>query len=149
MSRAAEVTLLFADEERLFRLPIGRWRAVQERCDAGPLELLRRYTSSSWRVDDVREVVLQGLVGGGMQVAEASKLVANYFDGLPLAQFVPLAQAVVMASVVGASDEDDDPPGEPKAGGKTRTASRAAKSGSPGSTAKEPRSRSVRAKSTT
>lgn len=148
MSRAAEVTLLFADEERLFRLPIGRWRAVQERCDAGPLELLRRYTTSAWRVDDIREVILQGLVGGGLPVAEASKALATHFDGLPLAQFVPVAQAIVMASVVGTEDEDDAP-GEPRARKRTQTPSRAEKSGSPASTARAPRSASPRAKSTT
>lgn len=147
MSRAAEVSLQFADGERLFRLPIGRWRAVQERCDAGPLELLRRYTTSSWRVDDVREVILQGLIGGGLPVAEATKLMNTHFDDLPLAQFVPVAQAIVMVSVVGAEDEDG--PGERKAGGKTQTASRAPKSGSPGSTAKARPSASTRAKSTT
>ena len=146
MSRAAEVALRFADGDRLFRLPIGRWRAIQERCDAGPMELLRRYMEGGWRVDDVREVLLQGLIGGGEPQADASRLMERFFDDLPLAQFVPLAQAVVMASVVGAGDEDV---GEPKApGAKTRRRSRARSSDSPPSTARVPRSASRRETST-
>lgn len=130
MSRTAEVTLLFAGEERLFRLPVGRWRAVQEKCDAGPAELLRRYVEGAWRIDDLREVILQGLIGGGATQVEASKAVVNNFDGLPLAQFIPLAQAVVMASIVGVEDEEV---GEPEAG-EAETNSLAENSGSPAST---------------
>jgi len=148
MSRAAEVELDFADGERLFRLPIGRWRAVQERCDAGPMELLRRYTDGSWRVDDLREVIRQGLIGGGMAVAEADQLLKSNFDDLPLAQFTPLAQAVVMASVVGVPDESP-PPGETKTGTRRKTRSRTASSASGTSTAKGRRSASRPGKQTT
>lgn len=140
MSRAAEVEADFADGERLFRLPIGRWRAVQERCDAGPMELLRRYTDGSWRVDDLREVIRQGLIGGGLAVAEADLLLRTNFDDLPLAQFVPLAQAVVMASVIGVADESS--PGEPRTGVRRKTRSRTASSASDPSTAKGRRSAS-------
>lgn len=125
MSRAAEIALQFAGEERVFRLPVGRWRAVQEKCDAGPAELLRRYVEQTWRLDDLREVVLQGLIGGGLEQAAASRLMASYFDGLPLQQFVPIAQAIVMASLVGAPDEEEEPAGEPAAGAGQATSSRA------------------------
>lgn len=147
MSRAAEVELDFADGERLFRLPIGRWRAVQERCDAGPMALLRRYTDGTWRVDDLREVIRQGLIGGGMVVAEADQLLRHHFDDLPLAQFVTLAQAIVIASVVGVPDESA-PPGETKTEARRKTRSRKASSGSARSTAKAPRSVSPRGTST-
>lgn len=106
MSRTAEITLAFAGEERLFRLPIGRLRALQEKTDCGPMELIQRFAAGSWRVDDLRETIHQGLVGGGMAANEAAKLLKNDFDDLPLGQFVSTAQAIVLAAVVGAGDED-------------------------------------------
>lgn len=105
MSRAARVTLDFAGEARDFALPIGRLRALQEKVDCGPMELLRRYLADEWRVDDLREVLLQGLIGGGMDSPAATTLLRQDFDDLPLKPFVMLCQAVVMAAVVGVEDE--------------------------------------------
>lgn len=111
MSRSAEIVLAFGGEDRTFRLPLGRLRALQEKVDCGPMELLNRYVSGSWRVDDLRETILQGLMGGGAENAKATQLVMANFDGEPLQQFVTLAQGIVLACVVGAEDEDA---GEPK-----------------------------------
>lgn len=113
MSRGAEVTLPFGGEDRLFRMPLGRMRAVQEKCDAGPPELLTRYVAKTWRVDDVREPILQGLIGGGLAPHEAQRIVETAMDGLPMMQFVAIAQAVVLAFLIGVDDEE---PGEPRAG---------------------------------
>jgi hypothetical protein len=138
MSRSAEVMLAFAGEDRLFRLPIGRLRAIQEKCDAGPMELMARYISGKWRVDDLREPILQGLVGGGLTQGEATRLVQSNFDDLPLQEFVGFAQAIVAAAVVGAPDESL---GEDEAGEVSqKTPSPAQSSVSPGSTAPEPSS---------
>lgn len=105
MSRSAEITLAFAGEERPFRLPIGRLRALQEKVDCGPMELVQRFAAGTWRVDDLRETIHQGLIGGGMAAADAVKLLKTDFDDLPLSQFVGTAQAIVLAAVVGAGDE--------------------------------------------
>lgn len=105
MSRSAEVTLVFAGEDVLFKLGIGQLRAVQERCDVGPMELAGRFASGAWRVDDLREVILQGQIGGGATVADATRRMKSFFDDLPLQQFVPLAQAIVLAVLVGTEDE--------------------------------------------
>lgn len=113
MSRSAEISLDFAGEERTFRLSIGPLRALQEKTDCGPMELLSRFSAGTWRVDDLRETILQGLQGGGMTGAEATKLIRSNFDDRPLQQFVNLAQAVVMACLIGAGDEDlGEPVGE-------------------------------------
>lgn len=112
MSRAAEIRLAFGGEERLFRLPIGRLRALQEKTDCGPQELAERLFGNTWRVDDVRETILQGLIGGGATQAEATRLLGLYFDDLPIRQFVPLAIGVVMAALVGSEDEPGEMAGE-------------------------------------
>jgi hypothetical protein len=111
MSRSAEIRLAFAGDERTFRLSIGRLRALQEKTDCGPMELVHRFAAGTWRVDDVRETIHQGLIGAGMAASDAVKLLRSDFDDLPLGQFVGTAQAIVLAAVVGAGDEDL---GEPK-----------------------------------
>lgn len=106
MSRAAETEVPFAGEMRLFRMRIGAQRAVQEKCDAGPMELLRRFGDGTWRVDDLREPIYQGLVDGGMDQAKATQLLVSNFDDKPKMQFVPIARAVVAIGLVGVEDED-------------------------------------------
>lgn len=137
MSRSAEVTLAFAGEERVFRLPLGRLRALQEKTDCGPMELLSRLASGTWRVDDLRETILQGLVGGGLDQGAATKLLLSYLDDQPLQPFVILAQAVLMAAVIGAGDDE---PGEREAGEGTANLSREESSDTPVSTEPEPSS---------
>lgn len=125
MSRSGEVTLEFAGEERAFRLALGQLRKVQEKCDAGPGELLARLGPvffatkqgltleqaiaagylGTWRVDDVREPILQGLLGANMAGPEALKLVKEWVEERPLLESVATAYQVVMASIIGAEDE--------------------------------------------
>lgn len=114
MSRSAEVVLPFGGEDRTFRLNIGRLRALQEKVDAGPHELWQRVNVGTWRVDDLRETLLQGLIGGGMSSADATRLMKTDFDELPFAQFVDLAKAIILVTLFGAPDEEDEDAGEPK-----------------------------------
>lgn len=100
-----QVILPFAGEDRPFALLLKQLRAVQTRCDAGPAELLRRYYTQTWRIDDVREVLFQGLVGGGMADGEASRLLTANFDDRPLRPFVMLAEAIVSAAIAGPPDD--------------------------------------------
>ncbi len=134
MGRTAEIELSFGGEDRLFRLNIGRLRALQEKVDAGPMELLSRLSAGTWRVDDIREVLLQGLIGGGMSSPDATRLVKTDFDDLPLQPFVQIAQAVVMTALVGAEDEGA---GE-QLGEEQTSPSPAPNSASPASTAAAP-----------
>ena len=126
MPRSADIWLSFGTEERAFRLGIGEWRRVQERCDAGPGELLGRLAPmfeavrldlqfeqaaaagvlGRWRVDDVRAPILEGLIGGGMKPAAAAELVRTWVDDRPLIETVPVAYKAVLASFVGAPDEE-------------------------------------------
>ncbi|WP_292052156.1 gene transfer agent family protein [Brevundimonas sp. UBA5866] len=135
MSRAAEVTLAFGGEERLFRLPIGRIRALQEKTDCGPMELIQRFTTGRWRVDDVRETILQGLIGGGLSTHEATQVILGHFDDTPIFPHVTIAQAIVASAVIGVEDEAL---GESAAGVGTNSRSRDTSSASAPSTEPEP-----------
>lgn len=90
----------------MFRLSIGSLRRLQEACDAGPNVILNRLLDGSWRLDDLRETILQGLIGGGMPQRDAQTLVESWVDPEPKQQFIPVGQVVLMAALVGAEDED-------------------------------------------
>lgn len=136
MSLKTEVRLDFAGERRSFDLsPIACLRRVQDACDAGPQFVLNRLFDGSWRLDDLREPIIQGLVGAGMSQREAQGLVEKWLDPEPKQQFIPLAQAVLMAWLMGAEDEDL---GEPKGEANTSAPFPEASSGSPASTEPEP-----------
>ena len=116
--RNGEITLGWADGEYAFRLAWGQLIAVQEACDAGPAELLARFESGTWRIDDVRAVILHGLIGGGMAANQARQLVNTYVEQTPLQENLPVAQAALMAALYGAPPADGDeaelPPGKPE-----------------------------------
>lgn len=119
----------FGGEERQFLLDIERLRALQAKTDCGPVELIRRMEVGAWRIDDLRETIFQGLVGGGSTQLEATVLLRDNFDGQRrgYAQFVPLAHEIAVHAVFGPEEQEV---GEPKAEAKTPTRSRAAKSSS-------------------
>lgn len=133
MSRHGDIALAFGPEERTFRLGIDQLRAVQERCDAGPFEILQRLAPlvrgiqarltfpqmleanllGTWRIDDIREVLLQGLIGGGESPTMAGVIVRAEFDAKASWSFAPLAFLIIQAAL--AQVEDEPLPGEPKA----------------------------------
>jgi len=169
VSRSGDIRLDFGGEERAFRLAIGQWRKVQEKCDAGPAELLTRLAPAfyaakqdltfeqivgmgfigKWRIDDVREPILQGLLGANMAGPEALALVKTWVDERPLLESVALAYRIVLASVTG--PEDEAAAGESQAAVEVSPSSLAASSGSEktASTPSGVRSAGRRAKSMT
>ncbi len=81
---------------------------LQEKTDAGPLAVLLRLHGHDWRVQDVRETIRLGLIGGGKTPPQALALVARYVDRRPLLESVPVAQDILAA---GLAQPDDLPPG--------------------------------------
>ncbi|MDB5458153.1 MAG: hypothetical protein JWP92_3738 [Caulobacter sp.] len=152
MSRDASIRLDWGDDEFLFKVGIGQWRKIQERCDAGPGEIYRRLISvatalqtgaslaeaasfgmiGDWRIDDVREVILQALVGGGLSEIQAAVLVRDRVDkDADFKVHLALAFAIVRAAL---GDVPDEAVGEKPGRAKRRAPSRAARSGSRPST---------------
>ena len=168
MSRSGEIVLAFGGEDRKFRLGIGEWRDVQEKCDAGPGEIMERLSPAfralklgvsfadllhsgivgRWRIDDIRVVIFAGLVGGGMDPTKSLDLVRKWVDERPILEPLPIAYEIVYASLAGAPDEEAAA-GEPK-GETGPPLSPEASSGSAetASTPRAARSGSRRAKST-
>jgi hypothetical protein len=157
VSRHGDIVQEWDGDEVTFRLGVRQWRKIQERCDAGPAELITRLAPAceairkglspssifamgmmgSWRLDDVREPILQGLLGGGMSLPEAEKMVKDRVDERPMIESVLLTFTIIAAGVFGVEDEKP-PPGEKKAKRTKKTSSPAGSSASQTSTETAP-----------
>lgn len=134
MSGTGETREDFAGEERGFRIRLGEIRRIEEKCGDGIFAVVGRLSRAvlltqqlpgvqafaapgmDVRADDVRTVIYEGLVGGGMAAPDASKLVRAEIDdrGLRgLTDNLPVALAVLWGSQ---QAPKDDASGEPQAG---------------------------------
>lgn len=148
MSRDGSITLVWGDGERRFRLRIGELRELQEKTgNSGPSEIALRLSNGRWRIDDIRETLRLGLIGGGTAPADAYMLISRYVDPpeRPWAENIPPAQAVILASIIGVPEE---PLGKDQPAGENATTTTTEGSNSPTSTAPGPPWDSIPAKST-
>jgi len=101
----------FGGEIRTFDLPLGSQRAIEDKCRVGLGRVYGRLCSIhfatdpreyNFYVDDYRETILQGLIGGrGVKSAEATRLVMNYVDGNPVEENAILATEILNAWIKG------------------------------------------------
>ncbi len=103
------ITLNWVGGEDEFALPLGQLRALQTHLNCGPEELLRRIGLGTYRVDDLIEVLRQGLIGAGVAANVAGPKVLQLFETYPLVAFRDPAWRVLQAALVGV---DGDPVGE-------------------------------------
>lgn len=133
-----EVRVSFAGEERAFRIRWGEIRRIEQKCEDGIGEVLRRLSRAVMvlsqmqgvealaagldiHAQDVREVIYQGLTGGGMPGGKADLLLRMEIDErgiVGLIDNVSTALAVLWGSQ---SSPEVDEPGEREAGAKTST----------------------------
>jgi hypothetical protein len=83
--------------------------------NASFIDLLAAGGAGRWRVDDVREVLYRGLIGGGLDPTSAGKLVRELHDERPLLENLALALEIVLVSLSGPEDEPvGETEGEPQ-----------------------------------
>lgn len=125
----------FGDGTYRFRLAIGGLRELQDKTGKGPLELFRRCIAGTWFVDEPREIIRIGLVGGGLEPTKALALVRRYVDERPFSESALLAQEIIGAALFRPIND-----GEPEGNGAAVEAGTEAMSASPStaSTASEP-----------
>jgi len=138
MSADGSIELAWAGEDRRFRIGIGEFRSLQESVNArrvlisaplvGPAALLQMLRTNDAWPDDVRDVLKAGLVGGGVTLTEATKLLIRQFDGKPVLEHTKTAFLILLAGLVGVPDD------EPKSKKKTKTEDKMSRSSSPSST---------------
>lgn len=129
------ITLPFADGEYKFSLPIKRIVAIEAK--AGPIDMVKlRLMAGGWSINDVVEVLREGLIGGGKGMVsgaefevsdlKANSLIDNYVDGRPLAPNHIIARAIISALYVGYEQEGaqkKSPPRKPRSRRKSTGAS--------------------------
>lgn len=76
--RDGSFTAFFGTGEVTFRLDIGALRRLEDRRKAGIFAIHDRMVRAAAYVDDVVEILRQGLIGGGMTAVEADGLVRHY-----------------------------------------------------------------------
>lgn len=149
----------FGGERRSFRVGLGELRRIQEACDAGPpviagrlarcVQVLRAMPKATvgdlalaglgdWNVDDIREPVLQGLLGAGMAPTDAARLVVRWIDQRGFQGLIENAGLALALVIAGVDVPKDDPVSGGQAGAAKATTSRGKRSPSPSSTAPAP-----------
>lgn len=101
MSRDGRIDVLFAGDERTFRLAIDQLLALEEKCQCGAAEILWRLQNQRWHVRDVRETIRLGLVGAGVDPKFALRLVDEHAGDGRLLDCVLTASYILMAALMG------------------------------------------------
>jgi hypothetical protein len=110
MSRDASVTLEWGDGDYVFRLGQGELMELQQKTDSGPMWVLNRMMAPTpenrgWRIEDIREVIRLGLIGGGLEPVKALRLVRVYVEARPPMENLLFAQSILAAGIMGVPDE--------------------------------------------
>lgn len=136
MSRNGDTLQSLGGEKRQFRFGLAEHRRLQEALHdkmglslivqnlhpfatalAAELTVKEALTArmlGDIRLEQVREVIFQGLIGGGMSPQEAGRLCFEWVENRPLTETAPVAYAVGIAALIGPPDEDAL--GEPQGG---------------------------------
>jgi hypothetical protein len=112
----SKITLPFGDNEYDFKLTIASLKELQDKTGAGPLALFNRLIDGTWRVEDAREIIRVGLIGGGMAPVDALVLVKRYVDDRPLLESIEPALRIMNVALSGTTaEQEDSPPKKPGA----------------------------------
>jgi|SRR5215207_7419180 len=116
MTRKANVgPIPWADGDHTFALKIAQLVELQEKCKAGPWELIERLAGYGIEgapmagvranVSDIIEPIRLGLIGGGMLPTHALTLVKRYCSEGELEENRRLAYLIVVTALVGSPEE--------------------------------------------
>lgn len=104
----------FAGAERAFRLRFGEIVDIEQACGkVGVGAIYQRLATTTYFANDVKQILLRALVGGGLTVRDATALVEQQLDAKPLAQLGALAQDIILALMTGIDPEEEQSSGDP------------------------------------
>lgn len=102
MAVNGSVKLVWGDGEYEFNIAkLKQALELEDKCGCGIAEIYTRLRDNKWHVNDFREVLRLGLIGGGLSPPEATKLIIRYCDDRPYRESIQPALAIVMAAIVG------------------------------------------------
>jgi hypothetical protein len=121
MGATGSRSIIWANGEDVFCLAkVGLILDLEDKCKAPFAVVMARLENGAWGLNDVRETIRLGLIGGGMKPEKAMAAVRNHVDENPLSHSVLVAYEVVRAVMFGVPD--DPVGGEGDAPGKTEPA---------------------------
>jgi len=117
---------MLGGEDRFFRFGLAEHERLQEALDMGislVVQNLHPYAASTRagvpiarvldagvlgnvRLDQIRAVILNGLIGGGMAPNDAAKVVTSWVDNRPVLENALTAYAIGLAALIGPDDEE-------------------------------------------
>ncbi len=107
MASNGEIELTWGDGTHKFNVAkIKSALELEEKCDAGVAQIFQRIRSDTWKINDVRETLRIGLIGGGMMPDKALSLINRYCDDRPWAESLQPAIYVLMAAMVGVPGDE-------------------------------------------
>lgn len=106
------ITDFFGDGEHTFDIVDPKWALLKELQEkvGSVLPFFHRLRAGNFFVDDLRELIRLGLIGGGTSPMDAARLVGAYFDLHPITSTLPIAIAITGAALYGV--DDDGKPGD-------------------------------------
>ncbi|MEN6535651.1 MAG: gene transfer agent family protein [Bryobacteraceae bacterium] len=115
MSAPGTRQIVWANGEDTFCIAkVGLILDLEDKCHAGFAVIMARLENGAWGLNDVREPIRLGLIGGGMKPEAAMAAVRRHVDENPLAHSVLVAYEIVKAAMFGVPDDpvgtagDDD-----------------------------------------
>ncbi len=114
MSATGTRTIVWANGEDTFCIAkVGLILDLEDKCKSGFSTIMARLENGAWGINDVRETIRLGLIGGGMKPEAAMAVIRRHVDENPLAHSVLVAYEIVKAAMFGVPDDPvgktDDP----------------------------------------
>jgi hypothetical protein len=104
MSTDGSIELLWAGDNRKFKLAIENLIALQEKRNSGPMEIANRLRFGTWKIEDITETIRIGLIGAGVDWKAAEKLVTENVKPGQITYHTMTAFAIIMAALQGDPD---------------------------------------------
>lgn len=108
----AEIIKEWAGTDRLFRLTFGGVMDLEEACGAAIGQIFIRVAGGQFRVADVYHTIRLALVGGGMPLIDAKRLMHAHFDTRPYMDNAAVAGEILASLMVGIEPSESQGHGE-------------------------------------
>src|SRR4051794_1788958 len=107
MSATGTRSIIWANGEDVFCIAkVGLILDLEDKCKSGFAVVMARLEAGAWGINDVREPIRLGLIGGGMKPDAAMAAVRRHVDENPLAHSVLVAYEVMRSAMFGIPVDD-------------------------------------------
>lgn len=109
-----DVTREWAGKERLFQLNFGGVMDLEQALGDGIGHVFLRVANGQFKVGDIYHTIRIALIGGGMSIIDAKRLMADQFDTRPYLENAALVGDILASLMVGVEPSDAEPDDVPE-----------------------------------